>query len=222
MMHSRGEICEALKRNVLIAVVRTTEPKQILPICEALVKGGIHSIEITFTVPDALKALASANEQFGEQAIIGAGTVLRAKQCNDAISAGAQFVVSPIAEVGLVPVAHAAGKPVMLGAYTPTEAQAVYETGADFVKLFPADKLGPSYVKALRAPLPHLQIVPTGGVDLQTVEGFLKAGCVALGIGSSLLTLEILQNNRYQELTRLAEDFVKTVKSYRNQQTNTF
>src|SRR5207253_8984337 len=124
---------------------------------------------------------------------VGAGTVLNADACRTAIGAGAEFVVSPIMKLEILQTAHAADRPVMLGAYTPTEAQAAHEAGADFIKLFPADKLGPAYIRALRAPLPHLRIVPTGGVDLETAVDFLKAGCVALGVGSSLLTSEILR-----------------------------
>src|SRR3954466_560269 len=101
----------------------------------------------------------------------------------------------------------------MLGAYTPTEAQAAHESGADFIKLFPADKLGPAYIRSLRAPLPHLRIVPTGGVDLQTAPDFFKAGCAALGVGSSLVTAEILRSSNWSELTRLASDYVSLVRA---------
>ena len=128
--------------------------------------------------------------------------------CRDAIEAGAEFVVSPITRLEIIAVAHAAEKPVIIGAYTPTEAQAAHEAGADFIKIFPADKLGPSYIKALRAPLPHLKIVPTGGVDLNTSADFLNAGCAALGVGGSLLTADILKTNNWPELTRLAKAFV--------------
>ena len=111
--------------------------------------------------------------------------------------------------------AHAAGKPVMLGAYTPTEAQAVHESGADFVKIFPAETLGPGYIKALRAPLPHLRIVPTGGLELSNVADFLKAGCVALGVGGSLVSTAILQQADWPELTRRAAAFVAAARSAR-------
>jgi 2-dehydro-3-deoxyphosphogluconate aldolase/(4S)-4-hydroxy-2-oxoglutarate aldolase len=108
----------------------------------------------------------------------------------------------------LVPVAHAAERPIMLGAYTPTEAQLAHEAGSDFVKLFPADGLGPAYIKNLRAPLPHLRIVPTGGVDLDTMSGFLEAGAVALGVGSSLVKKELIARADWPALTKLAAEFV--------------
>ncbi len=210
-MRSRSEIISRLINPGIIAVVRTERPEQLPELCEALIAGGVIAIEITFTVPNALEAISAASQRCGDRALIGAGTVLNADMCRAAIGAGAEFVVSPISRVELVPVCHAAGKPVMLGAYTPSECQRVHESGADFVKLFPADTLGPNYVKALRAPLPHLRIVPTGGVDLKTAPEFLKAGCVALGVGSSLLKAEILQSENWPALTALARQFVEAV-----------
>ena len=208
-MRSRSEIISLLIRPGIIAVLRTEQPAQVLPICEALLAGGVLAIEITLTVPNALNAIREASQRFGAHGLIGVGTVLTAQACQLAVAAGAEFVVSPITRLEIVQAAHATDRPVMLGAYTPTEAQAAHEAGADFVKLFPADKLGPAYVRALRAPLPHLQIVPTGGVDLQTAADFLKAGCAALGVGSSLLSTDILRTSNWAELTRLARSFVE-------------
>jgi 2-dehydro-3-deoxyphosphogluconate aldolase/(4S)-4-hydroxy-2-oxoglutarate aldolase len=208
-MRSRPEIISLLTNPGIIAVVRTNAAEQIPPICEALLAGGVIAIEITFTVPNALNAIREASRRLGTQALMGAGTVLGAADCRAATDAGAQFVVSPVTKLEIVEAAHAAGKPVMLGAYTPTEAQTAHEAGADFIKIFPADKLGPSYIKSMRAPLPHLKIVPTGGVDLNTAADFLRAGCAALGVGGSLLTAEILQTNNWPELTRLARAYVE-------------
>ena len=195
----------------IVAVVRTPTFELVQPACEALIEGGVFAVEVTMTVPDALKALRQVSEQFGREALVGAGTILNAEQCRAAIEAGAQYVISPITKLELVAAAHASDKPVMLGAYTPTEAQLAHEAGSDFIKVFPADKLGPSYIKSLRAPLPHLRIVPTGGVDLQTAPDFLKARCGALGVGSSLLTAEILKQKNWAELTRLAGEYVRIV-----------
>ena len=199
----------------IVAVVRTPTFDLVLPACEALIKGGVLAVEVTLTVPNALKALQQVSERFGDEALVGAGTILNAEQCGEAIHAGAQYVISPITKLEIVLAAHARNKPVMLGAYTPTEAQLAHEAGADFIKVFPADKLGPSYIKSLRAPLPHLRIVPTGGVDLQTAPEFLKAGCAALGVGSSLLTAEILKKKDWSELTRLAREYVRVVREAR-------
>jgi len=216
-MRSRSEICAHLENPGIIAVLRTERPEQVPAICEALIAGGVLAVEITFTVPRALEAIREASQRFGTQALIGAGTVLDAQCCRDAIDAGAQFVVSPITKLEIIAVAHAAGRPAMLGAYTPTEAQTAHEADADYIKIFPADRLGPAYIKALRAPLPHLRIVPTGGVDLQTAPEFLKAGCAALGVGSSLLTEEILRIDNWPELTRLAKAFVEIAAQHRAQ-----
>ncbi len=214
-MRSRPEIIASLNQPGIVAVVRTNQPEQLPAICEALIAGGVIAIEITFTVPNALEAIREASRRFASQALVGAGTVLNAETCCAAIDAGAEFVVSPITKVEIIGAAHASDKPAMIGAYTPTEAQTAHEAGADFIKIFPADKLGPAYIKALRAPLPHLQIVPTGGVDLNTAGDFLKAGCAALGLGGSLLTAEILQTNNWSELTRLAKAFVEIAANHR-------
>src|SRR5438477_12499820 len=208
-MRSRSEIVGLLTSPGIVAVVRTDQPEQIPPICLALIAGGVLALEITLTVPRAFEAIRSANQLFGARAVIGAGTVLDAEDCRAALAACAEFIVSPVVKLEVLQAAHAADRPVMLGAYTPTEAQAAHEAGADFVKIFPADQLGPSYVRALRAPLPHLRIVPTGGVDLRTAADFLEAGCAALGVGSSLLTADILRTSNWAELTRLARAFVE-------------
>ncbi len=199
----------------MIAVVRARHPEQVPALSEALIAGGVIAIEITMTTPNAIGAIRDARIKLGERALVGVGTVLDAETCRAALDAGAQFVVSPICRTELVSIAHAVDRPMMLGAYTPTEAQRVHEAGADFVKLFPADSLGPAYVKALRAPLPHLRIVPTGGVDVNNVADFLKAGCAALGVGSSLVSAKILQEGDWAELTRRAQEFVKAARSAR-------
>jgi 2-dehydro-3-deoxyphosphogluconate aldolase/(4S)-4-hydroxy-2-oxoglutarate aldolase len=214
-MASRSEISDRIMELGIVAVVRTPAFDLVQPACEALIKGGVLAVEVTMTVPKALQALREVSGQFGDVALIGAGTILNAEQCGEAIHAGAQYIVTPITKLEIVFAAHARNKPVMLGAYTPTEAQLAHEAGADFIKIFPADKLGPGYMKSIRAPLPHLRIVPTGGVDLQTAPEFLKAGCAALGIGSSLLTAEILKKKDWRELARLASEYVRVVREAR-------
>ena len=208
-MRTKAEIISRLVKPGIIAVVRAQKAEQVPPLCEALLAGGVLAIEITMTTPNALAAIRDARARFGERALIGVGTVLDAKTCQAAIDAGAEFVVTPICRIELVKLAQAADRPIMLGAYTPTEAQLAHEAGADFVKIFPADTLGPGFIKSLRAPLPHLKIVPTGGVDVGNVAEFLKAGCAALGVGSSLVSTKILADADWPELTRRAKEFVK-------------
>ena len=214
-MRSRSEIISLLTRPGIIAVVRTNSAAQVPAVCEALLAGGVLAVEITMTVPGALDAIRAASQRHGDRALIGVGTVLNAETCRAALAAGAEFVVSPITKLEIIDAAHAGGKPVMIGAYTPTEAQLAHEAGADFVKIFPADSLGVGYIKSLRAPLPHLRIVPTGGVDLHTAGDFLKAGCAALGVGSSLVSTKILEAGNWSELTRLAREFVVVVTAAR-------
>lgn len=192
----------------LIAVVRAKNPRQVLPLSEALIAGGIRAIEITMTTPNAIEALGAAASQLGDRALVGVGTVLDATTCREALSAGAQFVVSPIMRPAIADAAHSRDKIAMLGAYTPTEAQLAFEAGADFIKIFPADTLGPGFIRALLAPLPHLRIVPTGGVDLETAPQFLQAGCAALGLGSALISAAILREENWLLLTERARQFV--------------
>lgn len=208
-MYTKSRIIEQLLNPGIIAVVRAKRTEQVIPLAEALVAGGVIAVEITMSTPNAIAAIREASEKLAGRALIGVGTVLDEATCRAAIAAGAQFIVSPICRRELVPIAHQAGKPVMLGAYTPTEAQLAHEAGSDFIKIFPADTLGPNYIKALRAPLPHLKIVPTGGVDLKTIGEFFKAGCVAVGAGSSLISREVLEKDDWETLTRSAIGFVQ-------------
>ncbi len=214
-MRSKSEVISLLTEPGIIAVVRAQSAGQIVPLSEALIAGGVIAIEITMTTPDAIAAIQEATQKIGERGVIGVGTVLDATTCRAAIKAGAEFVVSPIMRPELVAVAHAADRPVMLGAYTPTEAQLAYEAGADFIKIFPADGLGPAYIKALRAPLPHLRIIPTGIGQAEDIAGFIKAGCVAVGLGSLLVTRQILQESNWPELTRLAREYASVARNAR-------
>lgn len=213
VMRAKSEIISLLTNPGIIAVVRAQKAEQVIPLSEALIAGGVIAIEITMTTPNAIEAIRDARKKLGERAMIGVGTVLNERVCRDAIEAGAEFVVTPICRTEFVKIAHAADRPIMLGAYTPTEAQTAHEAGADFIKIFPADTLGPGFIKALRAPLPHLKIVPTGGVDVDNVADFLKAGCVALGVGGSLVSAKILQDGDWEGLTRKAGEFVKAARA---------
>ena len=208
-MRSKSELQTLLENPGVIAVVRAKSAEQVLPLAEACIRAGLIAIEVTMTTPNAFAAIKKARETFGSSALIGVGTVLNAQTARDAISAGAEFVVAPITRAEIAAAANQAGVPVMLGAYTPTEAQSAHEAGADYIKLFPADTLGPAYVKALRAPLPHLKVVPTGGVDLTTIAKWFGAGVSAVGVGSSLISAAILQENRWSELEVEARKYVQ-------------
>jgi 2-dehydro-3-deoxyphosphogluconate aldolase/(4S)-4-hydroxy-2-oxoglutarate aldolase len=214
-MRTKAEIISRLTDPGIIAVVRARKTEQVIPLSEALLAGGVTAIEITMTTPDAIAAIRDARQKLDGRALIGVGTVLDITTCREAIEAEAEFVVTPICRTEFVAIAHAADRPVMLGAYTPTEAQKAHEAGADFIKIFPADTLGPGYIKALRAPLPHLRIVPTGGVDVNNVADFLKAGCAALGVGGSLVSSKILEASDWPALTKKAREFVDAARATR-------
>ena len=216
MNRSTSEIIALIKRPGVIAIIRTGKLTDVVPMLEALVQGGIVAIEITMTAANALDAIREGRDKLGNRCLIGVGTVLNTKTCRLAIEAGAEFVVSPVCRTELVEIAHGANRPIMLGAFTPTESQTAYEAGADFIKIFPSDTLGPLYIKALRAPLPHLCLVPTGGVRLDNVADFLEAGCAAVGVGSSLVSAEILQTANWPELSRRAEQFIKAAQTAHN------
>jgi 2-dehydro-3-deoxyphosphogluconate aldolase/(4S)-4-hydroxy-2-oxoglutarate aldolase len=212
---SKSQVISMLTEPGIIAVVRAQKPEQVLPLSQALIAGGVIAIEITMTTPHALEAIREARDSLGEKALIGVGTVLDANTCRAAIAAGSEFVVTPICRTELISIAHGEDRPIMIGAYTPTEAQLAHEAGADFIKIFPADTLGAGYMKSLRAPLPHLRLVPTGGVDVHNVPDFIKAGCAALGVGSSLVSAKILQEADWAALTRKAAEFVEAARKAR-------
>ena len=207
-MRTKEQILAMLENPGVIAVVRAKSVEQVLPLSEALLDAGFRAIEITMTTPNALEGIRKASAQFSKTASIGVGTVLNAETARRALDAGAEFIVSPITKPEIAQVAGAAARPVMLGAYTPTEAQLAFEAGTDYVKLFPADTLGPGYIKALRAPLPHLRIVPTGGVTLDNIFDFFAAGCPAVGLGSSLIAKNVLEKNDWAALKKVATEFV--------------
>ena len=215
MALTKNDIIQQLINPGIIAVVRARSQEQVLPLAEALVAGGVVAVEITMTTPNALEAIRDLSARLGDRGLVGVGTVLDSETAEKAIDAGAQFVVTPILKPEIVPVAHQHEKPIMLGSYSPTEAQQASQSGCDFVKLFPADGLGASYIKAIRAPLPHLKIVPTGGVNLETMESFVNAGCAALGVGSSMITQSILKDDDWETLTSNAKAYVEKIRALR-------
>jgi len=207
-MPTRPEIVSTLGNPGVVAIIRATSSVPSGPVCEALISGGVTAMEFTLTTPNALAAIRAAREQIAGRAVLGAGSVINAESCRAAIDAGAQFIVTPICRTECVAVAHAANCPIMLGSYTATEAQLAHEAGADFIKIFPAETLGPAYLKALLAPLPHLRLVPTGGVDKNNVADFFKAGCAAVGVGSALVSAKIMHEANWEELARRARELV--------------
>src|SRR5271169_842579 len=166
----------------IVAVVRSPDSEQLVEVCRALADGGVTVAEITMTVPDALQVLVRVRGALGDRVLLGAGTVLDPETARAALLAGAEFIVAPALNLDVVRLCQRYDKLVMPGAFTPTEILTAWEAGADIVKVFPADVVGPAFFKAVQAPLPQVKLMPTGGVDLTTAAEFLKAGACCLGI----------------------------------------
>ncbi len=199
----------------IVAVIRAKSSELLVDVAEALLAGGVDVMEVTFTVPKAMRVLENVADALGDRALVGAGTVLDAETARSALLAGAQFVVSPATNVDVIRLCRRYDKLVMPGALTPTEVVTAWESGADIVKIFPSDLTGPQYLKALRAPLPQVRLMPTGGVNLDTAADFLKAGACALGIGGSLVESKAVESGNLARIESLARQFVQIVKETR-------
>jgi 2-dehydro-3-deoxyphosphogluconate aldolase/(4S)-4-hydroxy-2-oxoglutarate aldolase len=210
-MMKKEEILRKIINLGAIAVIRVNESGKLIRISEAIHKGGISIIEITMTTPNALSVIENLSKTMGDQIIVGVGTVLDPQTAIDAINAGAQFVVSPFLKRDIVETVKKLNVPVMPGAFTPTEIQIAYEQGADIVKVFPADVVGMAFFKALKAPMPYLKLMPTGGVTLTNAGEWLKAGACAVGVGTALLDKKAIDENNYKKLTENAEILVKSI-----------
>jgi 2-dehydro-3-deoxyphosphogluconate aldolase/(4S)-4-hydroxy-2-oxoglutarate aldolase len=196
----------------VIAIMRTQSSDQLIAAADAIKKGGVRAIEVTMTTPGALAVIEEAKGRYGSDVIFGAGSVLDAETGRAAILAGADFVVSPILNLELVELCNRYSIPTAPGCYSPTEVLTGWEAGADFIKLFPASFGGPSLVKAILAPLPHVRIIPVGGVTLDTAAEFIAKGSAALGVGSALVSQKLLDSGDMEELTRRAVGFIEQVK----------
>jgi 2-dehydro-3-deoxyphosphogluconate aldolase/(4S)-4-hydroxy-2-oxoglutarate aldolase len=208
---TKAQIIDGLLTPGVVAIIRADSSEQLIDASRALIEGGISGIEVTMTTPNALQVIADARKTFGDKILAGVGSVLDAKTAEAAINAGAEYVITPVLKPEVIAYCNKVGKPIFSGAYTPTEAQTAHELGSDFIKIFPADGLGPKYISAIRAPLPHLRIVPTGGVDVNTAGDFIKAGCVAVAAGGSLVSKEILKNKDWAKLTSVASQMIAAV-----------
>jgi 2-dehydro-3-deoxyphosphogluconate aldolase / (4S)-4-hydroxy-2-oxoglutarate aldolase len=208
---TKDQIIDGLLTPGVVAIIRADNSEQLIHASRALIDGGVSGIEITMTTPNALKVIADVRRVFGDKVLAGVGSILDVKTAEAAIEAGAEYVITPVLKPDVIAFCNRVGKPIFSGSYTPTEAQTAFELGADFIKIFPADGLGPKYIQAIRGPLPHLKIVPTGGVDINTAGDFIKAGCVAVAAGSSLGSKDILKNQDWAKLTDLASQFIAAV-----------
>jgi 2-dehydro-3-deoxyphosphogluconate aldolase/(4S)-4-hydroxy-2-oxoglutarate aldolase len=208
----RTAVLQHIQRSVLIPVIRAESTDVAVKVTEALVAGGIDTIEITMTVPDALAAIRAVTARFGPGVLVGAGTVIDAPTVSRAIESGAEFIVSPAMLPDVIAAARAADVAVLPGAMTPTEVITARRLGADVVKIFPASHVGgASYVKALKGPFPDIPFCPTGGVNLETIGEFLRAGAVAVGVGGELVLKSAIAAGDYGRITALAKQFVEAL-----------
>lgn len=199
----------------IVAIIRAPSGELLADVAEALVAGGIDVMEVTFTIPGAIRVLEQVADRLGDRVLLGAGTVLDTETARAAILAGAEFIVSPSTNIDVIGVCKRYSKLSMPGAFTPTEVIAAWQAGADVVKIFPSDIHGPKYLKALRGPYPHVRMMPTGGVTLETAADFLKAGACALGVGGSLVEPRALADRDLARIETLSRRFVDAVRQAR-------
>ncbi len=199
----------------VVGIIRAPDGSQLVDVARALAAGGVDCLEVTFTVPKAHKVLEQVADALGDKVLLGAGTVLDTETCRTAILAGAEFIVSPGTNLDVIAMCRRYSKLVLPGALTPTEVITAWQAGADFVKVFPCDVLGPAHLKALRGPLPQVRMIPTGGVSLETAADFIKAGAAALGIGSTLVEPKSVATRDFGRIESLARQYVKIVQETR-------
>jgi 2-dehydro-3-deoxyphosphogluconate aldolase/(4S)-4-hydroxy-2-oxoglutarate aldolase len=209
---SRASTSQAIVETGIVPVVRASSPHQALAACSAIVRGGIATLEITMTVPRAIHVMEKLADTLGDKVLLGAGTVLDAETARAALLAGAEFLVTPALRLDVIKVAHRYSKVVMPGALTPTEVLTAWEEGADFVKVFPCGNMGgPKYIRSLKAPFPHVLLVPTGGVNLENALDFLLAGSSALGVGADLVDHKAMEAGKFEVLEDNARKFLDCV-----------
>ena len=214
-MRSRAEQVKRICDCGIVAVVRTDTSEELVDVSKALKNGGIDVIEITMTTPNALQVIADVSKTMGEDVLVGVGSVLDPETARAAILAGAEFIVAPTYSPAVIEMAHRYGCSVTPGAFTPNEVLAAWEGGADMVKIFPARVGGPKYMKDLRAPMPQLKLVLTGGVDITNAAEFIKAGAAALGVGSALVKKDAIKNKDFAALKGFAEEYVAEIRKAR-------
>ena len=205
---SRIALLEKILQGKVVAIIRTRHADAYVPLAEALLNGGVHTMEVSLTSVNALPAIEELVRCFGGEMQIGVGSVLHTKSLQRSREAGAQYVVTPVTKREVIDAAHSYDMPIFSGAFSPGEILQAYEWGADVVKVFPAETLGIGYFKAIKAPMPQLPLMPTGGVTVQNVGEWLKAGACAVGIGSALFNEELIGDKNYAKITQNTRSLV--------------
>jgi len=212
----KTDVIQTIKDVGVIPVVRATSADEAMRAIDAIREGGISVLEITMTVPGAVKVIKEVATRYGNDALVGAGTVLDPETASACISSGAKFIVSPALNLETIARCRELDVAVMPGALTPTEVVQAWNAGADFVKVFPAGAVGgPSYLKSLKAPLPQIELVPTGGVSLKTAADFIRAGAAALGVGADLVDIKAIREGQSALITERAKQFIEIVREAR-------
>ncbi|MBK9090476.1 MAG: bifunctional 4-hydroxy-2-oxoglutarate aldolase/2-dehydro-3-deoxy-phosphogluconate aldolase [Holophagales bacterium] len=215
-MPSRAETVAALEACGVVAVIRLKDAGALGAVVDALAAGGVLALEVTMTVPGAIELIRDIAPSLPPDVVLGAGTVLDAETAQSAIEAGARYVVSPVFREEVLRVCHRFDVAALPGCFTPTEILGAWEAGADVVKVFPATALGPGYFRDLRGPFPHLRLMPTGGVSLANAGDWIRAGAVAIGVGTALVDAEAVAARRFDEITERARQFVAAVAAARS------
>jgi 2-dehydro-3-deoxyphosphogluconate aldolase/(4S)-4-hydroxy-2-oxoglutarate aldolase len=212
----KREILNKMISEGLIPVIRVASASEAIDVANAIKDGGVSLIEITMSVRGAIEVIKELTQEYKDEIIMGAGTVLDAETGRAALLAGAQFIVSPTLNLDLIQLAHRYSAVVVPGAMTPTEILTAWNAGADMVKVFPAAQLGgPGYIKALRGPLPQILLAPTGGVNLENAGAFIRAGAAALGVGGELVDKKAVKEKRFSVITDNARAYLKTIQEAR-------
>ena len=214
-MSTRAETVSAIQASGVVAVIRMKEPAALRSVIDALALGGVFALEVTMTVPGAVGLIREIAPSLPPEIVLGAGTVLDAETARAVVEAGARYVVSPVFKEDVLREAQRLGAAAMPGCFTPTEILTAWEAGADIVKVFPATALGPSYFRDLRGPLPHLKLMPTGGVSLSNAGEWIRAGAAAIGVGTALVDTAAIAAGRFSEITARARQFVEAVQEAR-------
>jgi 2-dehydro-3-deoxyphosphogluconate aldolase/(4S)-4-hydroxy-2-oxoglutarate aldolase len=213
MSEKRKIVTAAIERAGIVAVIRIKDPAKLQAVADAIGAGGVTAMEVTMTVPDAIELIRALAPRMPAGFVLGAGTVVDPETAARVIDAGAQYVVSPVFRRSVIAACHERDVPVMPGCLTPTEILDAWDAGADIVKVFPATALGPGYLKDLRGPLPHVKLMPTGGVTVDNAGDWIRAGAVAVGVGTALLDAQAIAAGDYGVLRRNAERIVANVRA---------
>lgn len=212
----KESVLNIIRQTGLIAIIRNIDIEVIDRIAKSLIDGGVRAVEITMNTPNVLKIINRIKTRFGESGIvIGAGTVLDSETARAAILAGSEYIITPSVEKDVIKLCNRYDKMIISGAMTPTEIITAIDEGADMVKVFPANVMGPEYIKSLKGPLPQLNLVPTGGIGLDNAKKFMDAGSFALAVGGGLIDKQAIEKKDFNLLTNRAKEFINIVKRYR-------